>query len=317
MKYLYFFLIAVLISSCINVKKSPITLPVGHYAEDDVPNFFESSEMTTEEENGGTADQYVFEFSRDTYLHMNDLSYFLADTSVKSLRFWGGTFSNLSPLAELSDLEELIILGNRYITDISPIRSLVNLKRLTLINGRNMENIDVLSSLVNLEYLELDHKDKYYKEFLSLQRLEVLKIRNEFPHELDVSYIAQLHSLKELEIYLDSLNLVNIGELKTLVNLERLTVNYGGNLDISWLPHLQKLKELELRRSTIDNVSPLLELPNLTEVNLHYSKIRDITPLLESRSIKRINGPIVENDIGLYHLFKERGIEYYPHISDR
>jgi hypothetical protein len=55
----------------------------------------------------------------------------------------------------------------------------------------------------------------------------------------------------------------------------------------------------------------------LEEIKFEKTKVKDIAPLLESKSIKIISGPIVENDIGFYHLFRERGIEFYPHTSDR
>jgi hypothetical protein len=299
--------------SCINEKNKPN--PISANPKEEI-----SQDNITRIDNNDITNQYTFRYSNGVYYDMNDLTYFLADTSIKSLDLYSGTYYDLSPLAELRDLEELSIEANGYITDISPIGSLVNLKRLTLFNLHNMitiGNINALSSLVNLKYLKLLYKDSYYKELLPMIRLEVLKLENYFPQELNVTYIAQLRSLKELEINLGSPDLINIDELRNLVNLERLTIDSPINIDLSWLPHLQKLTGLELRRCTVNDISPLLELPNLVEVTMDYTEVRDITPLLESKSIKIISGPIVENDDGFYDLFWERGIEYYPHISDR
>jgi hypothetical protein len=307
--------IAIFLGSCVNEKNKPNSISVN-------PKEEISQNSITETDNTDNTNKYTFEFYNDTYYDMNDLTYFLADTSVKSLRFYGGTFSDLSPLAELRDLEELSLEANRYITDISPIGSLVNLKKLTLLNYSEEKSIEPLSSLVNLKSLELWYNDEFYKELLPLQQLEILKLGNSIPQGVDVNYIAQLRTLKELAIqappypYSES-NIINIDRLKNLVNLEKLSISYLGGINFSWITSLQKLKELRLFYCTVDDVSPLLKLPNLIEVNLPYTKVRDITPLLESKSIKEIHGPIVENDIGFYHLFRERGIEYYPHTSDR
>jgi len=303
--------IAIFLGSCVNEKNKPN--PISANPKEEI-----SQNNITGTDNNDIKNQYTFRYSNGVYYHMNDLTYFLTDKSIRSLNLYGGTFSDLSPLAELRDLEELSIMSNGYITNISPIDSLVNLKKLTLFNLSNMESIESLSSLVNLEYLELLFRDKYYEEFLPLQRLKILKLTNGTHQELDVTYIAQLYSLRELDILVQSEINPNIDRLRSLVNLERLNLDNFGSIDISWLPSLQKLTELNLLRCTVDDVSPLLELPNLVEVNLHFSEIRDITPLLESKSIKKISGPIVlEKNTGLYSLFRERGIEYYPHTSDR
>ena len=278
------------------------------------------------------------------YINLNDLSFLLEDTSIKSLKLGGGSYTDLSPLAMLHDLEELSIDFNNNITDISPIGSLSRLKKLklnlidslkdispigsliglenlTIYNCYNIESIEAISSLVNLKYLGIIYNDKYYKELVPLKQLEVLEIINTY-NEIDVSYIAQLHTLKELVIqappypYSEG-SILNIDQLKNLVNLEELSIYYLGGIDLSWIPSLQKLRELRLYYCTVDNVSPLLKLPNLERVGLQISKVKDIAPLLESKSIKIISGPIVENDIGFYDLFWERGIEYYPHTSDR
>jgi Leucine-rich repeat (LRR) protein len=213
------------------------------------------------------------------------------------------------------DLEELEISGNYHITDISPISSLVKLRKLKLFNEGYNESIEVFSSLVNLENLVLYYNDRYYKELVPLHRLEVLKISNAVMEELDISYIAQIYSLKELAITSGGYpqGLINVDRLKNLINLEKLFISSNNKLDISWIKDLQNLRELEVERCTIDDISPLVELPNLIHVGLGKSEVKDITPLLESRSIKTISGP----KEGLFYLFWERGIQYTGPYSDR
>jgi Leucine-rich repeat (LRR) protein len=309
MKYIYSFL-AVLILCCCSAHKKGTQPRSGH----DGDTLLILSE--TASENDVNPNLYTFEFVNGTYWDMNDLTYFLADTSIKSLRLYDGTFSDLRPLAELTGLEELEISSNRYITDISPIGSLVNLKKLTLFNETYKGSIEAISSLVNMEELFLVYRSRYYRELLPLQKLEKLILSS---YGVDFTYIAQLYSLKKLSIH--GGGAANIEQLKNLVNLEEFFIDCVDNFDISWITHLKKLKDVGFLECTINDISPLLELPNLVSVDLWSSTVNDITPLLESTSIKSISGLIVENHvptrIPLIRTFEERGIEFTFYYSDR
>jgi internalin A len=268
------------------------------------------------------ANQYSFKFADGTYWNMNDLTYFLTDTSIKSLDLYRGTFSDLSPLTELTVLEELSIESNDYVTDISPIGSLVNLKKLKLSNEGYRGSIEAISSLVNLRNLNLHYNDRCYKELVPLQQLEELTLSNAPMVVFDATYIAQLSSLK-MFAYTgggDPEGIINIEQLRNLVNLEELYISSNNNLDLSWITRLQKLEKLATSRCTIDNISPLLELPNLVNVDFTKTEVKDITPLLKSRSIKNIliaYPPNEINDDKLYRLFEERGIEFTVYYHDR
>ena len=261
------------------------------------------------------------------YWNVNDLSDLLAyldDPSIQILGFYRGTFSDLSPLSDLSELKELSIDFNRNVTDISPLASLVNLKKLILFET-GMKNIEPISSLVNLRHLEIrdwELQERYFRELLPLQQLETLVLTN--GAWLDAASISQLRSLRELNITpgggrnIEPTNIVNIELLGNLSNLEKLTILGVRNLDISWITSLQNLEYLELRACTIDDISPLLALPRLVKVSLLASTVGDFTPLLESKSIKSITGFYGENfSDELIVQFRERGIEFQPSISDR
>jgi hypothetical protein len=320
-RYLRFVSVTVLllfitiICSCYVSNKKANDLPIRH-VEDALLILPETVSKYTSDESNNETQYYSLSYNRGynvIYYDANDLNFLLADTLIKSLNLTGGTYQDLSPLVMLTELEELSIMQNDYITDITPIASLINLKILRLIGNARVESIVPISALTNLKHLELFHDDKYYKELVPLQQLEYLLLMGY--ERLDTSYIAQLHSLKSL--YIDCGPITNIELLKNLVNLEKLYINSGG-LDISWITHLQKLKELELRVNRINDISPLLELPSLVEVRLYKTSVRDISPLLESRSIKRVTRFIIENYIsGLDDLFWDRGIEFTPYYSDR
>jgi Leucine-rich repeat (LRR) protein len=290
------------------------------------------------------ADQSRFTFIYDgtTYFDLNDLDYFLEDRSIQILRIAGGTFDSLSPLAELQNLDVLEI-SFLNLDDITPIAALTNLKKLDLhILGNNIPDITPVSSLVNLKELHLYIRGGDFRELLPLRQLEELEIATRSKTELDVTYIAQLESLKrlslrshiegrdsqeieelfdlELATYPDAGSIKNIQDLKKLANLEMLTLYYFGEIDISWIPHLQKLEQVYFRQMTIKDISPLAELPNLTYVNLYRSAVLDGFPaLLDSQSIKEVLHFFFffTLNLKLYDQFEERGIYFMPYFSDR
>ncbi|MDR0442850.1 MAG: hypothetical protein LBH44_05540 [Treponema sp.] len=327
MKYILCVLLSVTLCACFRSKANNDPLPHGYNwiarNEVDAEN---SSQASYVDDKSATQLPFSGRGGRGSYEGVTDLSKFIAflgDPSVKSLKFYSGTFSDLSPLATLTGLEELEISGNRNVTNISPLSSLVNLKSLTLWS-LSLESIEPLSSLVNLRYLELSdaHEHTDFRELLPLQQLETLRLYMYNRPTLDVACIAQLQSLTELNITpgiersssATKVMKTNIKQLQNLINLENLAIS-GVDLDISWITQLQKLQKISLRYCEIDDISPLAKLPNLVDVYLYESEVRDITPLLESRSIKKIEQnvdsyTVCENHNILIDMFMEQGIEF-------
>ena len=313
-------LIVLLICSCFSDKESMIAKSDNH----EKIVLANTPCISTSENRNIQPQPYSRRGGSGSYWEVSDLFEFIAfldDTSIRSLMFYAGTFSDLNPLVVLMELEKLEISMNPNIWDISPLSSLTNLRTLRLFNSGREKSIEPISLLINLQYLDLTFQDMFFRELLPLQQLEVLKLSNRT--SLDVTYIAQLHSLRELEITPGrargetNATIINIEKLGELVNLERLMINGTSMIDISWITSMQNLKRLELRHTSINDISPLLELLNLIDLCLHQSQIRDLTPLLESRSIKKISGPILENGYELTQLFRERGIEFTSFIYDR
>ena len=315
MRYVFLLIVCTIFYSCFGSNKDAAALPANVERRYTMPLPFSSHRE-----------------SDNTFYDVKDLSALLSyldDTSIKSLRLYRGTYTDLSPLAILTELEELSIVANDNLIDLSPLRSLTSLKSLQLLNDNFAESLEPLSALVNLRYLKLWHRDRDYRELLPLQQLETLKLSNLLPTQnLDLTYIAQLYSLKELDISVSFRNmLVNIDRLGDLVNLEQLTLLGVDPMDISWMANLQNLQELTLRSTTIDDISPLAELPNLVSVNLEYVTVQDIAPLLESGSIKSIHqhfGQFYSDRDKDYQLmkelspqFEERGIDHSYYFDDR
>ncbi|MDR2941682.1 MAG: hypothetical protein LBV17_03725 [Treponema sp.] len=322
-KYILFLLVIFSIFSC--AKNKSDTQPA------EIQNSFsekpsDAQNNFTETDSTNNKNPYSFDYfpESDTYYDINDLSYFSSEkSSVKSVHVSGGTFSDLSPLVLLPNLEELEIYINEYLYDITPLASLINLKKLMLMMCDNIESIKPISSLVNLKYLNLDFNDTYYEELVTLQNLEFLRLSTSINgiEEIDVVNVAKLLSLKELHIkagyyphYLGKIRNINL--LGNLVDLEALLL-YNVAPDISWITRLKKLKKVGIRWGYMEDLKPLLELPCLEEVYLAFSEIKDISVLLESKTIKKVNGPRVQWGDDLIERFAKKGIEYEEFYSDR
>jgi Leucine-rich repeat (LRR) protein len=302
-------------------------------------------------ENTGQKPEPFSRFWYDNYYGVSDLSDlldYINDASIKTLMLRDCTFTDLSPLSRLPELETLSILDNPHISDLSPLSSLENLKILLLDELPHIESIAPLSTLVNLRYLRLEYSDVYFRELVPLQNLEKLYLGS-YGEIVDFTYISQLQSLKRFSIspiypfsithfnastYSNTFKeMQNVEKLGDLINLESLGVStpmiedtmpefFPRNFDISWIIALQKLREFSLNHSSIDDISPLAELPNLAEVDLYQTRVKDITPLLKSKSIKKIWRPITANSetddpdypstiiTNLYRQFEERGIDF-------
>jgi len=201
MRYVFLLIACTIFYSCFGSKQDLAALP----ATNDESVSTNSPENTTAESRNTMPLPFRWQAADGTFVHVNDLSSLLAyidDTSIRSLKLYRGTFTDLSSLVILTELEELEIGGNGYLIDISALRALTNLKSLQLLNSSRTftASLEPLSSLVNLRRLELWHSGSYYRELLPLQQLETLKLSNGDFQEFDFSYIAQLYSLKELDI---------------------------------------------------------------------------------------------------------------------
>ena len=75
-------------------------------------------------------------------------------TNLQTFVLWGNSFSDLSPLTNLTALTEIRIGDCRNISDVTPLRNLTNLTKLGL-QGNNISDVSALRGLVNLTWLRL------------------------------------------------------------------------------------------------------------------------------------------------------------------
>ena len=123
--------------------------------------------------------------------------------------FAGNDVSDLSPLAELTQLQLLYGWSNKRLSDISPLAELTQLRVLNL-GVCNIQDITVLANLTQLEELTL-----YYNE---------------------ISDIRPLENLTELTfLRINSNYITDITPLENLNKLETLWIHHNSITDVSFL----------------------------------------------------------------------------------
>lgn len=107
---------------------------------------------------------------------------------------------------------------------------------------------------------------------------------------MDKAKLAQLTWVKELDLR-TSYNgpQISLNDIKSLTQLESLSVTYADIKDISALSELTNLKKLDLSGNKITDFSALAKLTNLEELDLTSMKISDISPLSELKNLKDLN----------------------------
>lgn len=198
------------------------------------------------------------------YLHnrrdITDISYLANLTSLRVLNLEYTSTTNIEPLGNLINLEELYLADNttevENITDCSCLSNLTKLKKLNINFLGKIKNFSFLPNLINLEDLCLSYCHFSNTELLSgLTKLKKLVLHNN--NIEDISFLSELINLKIL--HLNSNLISNLEPLSNLINLEILWLPDNKISDIEPLFRLSKLKKLVLYNNKI-NFSRFIEL---------------------------------------------------------
>ena len=188
--------------------------------------------------------------------NVSDLTGLQYATGVRSMLFghFSNTITDLSPLADLTQLERLTVFHTGGLTDISPLKKLTALTELTIQKLRpsataSFSDISVLASLTQLKILFLN-----YNEIVDLSPLRALTTLTNLTLTgnkiVDISPLVGLTAL--VQLHLASNKIRDISPLRGLTDLEELYLSANTELsDISPLMRLKKLKRLQLDQTAI------------------------------------------------------------------
>ena len=188
--------------------------------------------------------------------------------------------ADLSPLAELTELESLILRCDDA-TDLRPLARLTKLKVLHIYGGEGLTDLSPLASLKDLRLLQIRAADAVtdLTPLAHLRRLGVLVLQGSSIE--DISPLAALTRLTWLGLR----HCERLSDLSTLRRLTRLT-----HLDLSQCPQvadlrpladLTDLEHLDLHgAAALTNIEPLRNLTKLQHLDLlGCHQISDLWPL--------------------------------------
>ena len=201
----------------------------------------------------------------------------------------GHEISDLSPLADLTNLTTLNLEGNE-ISDLSPLTGMTKLTELWLWNNK-IHDLSPLAGMTKLTCLDLWNNEindlSPLAGLTNLTRLNLTTLAAT-NHINDLSPLAGLTKLTAL--YLEG---NEINDLSSLAGLTKLTVLcLGSNKinDLSPLAGLTKLKTLFLGNNEMSDLSPLAGLVHLKSIDLGNCPVTDLSPLSRLPKLKLLNG---------------------------
>ena len=206
-------------------------------------------------------------------------------STLKILRAKDRNISDLTGLEFAVNLEELWLADNP-VSDLSPIANCTNLIIIDLWDTPNISDVSPLANLTKLEELRIKHSEIH--DISSLVRLTNL-IELQL-YDVDVSDISAISGMTNLKrVRFRHTHVEDITPVSELFNLEWIDMAHSNVSDLSPLKNLTRLIDVSFGANKISDVSPLEELFNLEELHISGNEISNILPLAGLTRLERLN----------------------------
>lgn len=195
---------------------------------------------------------------------------------LRKVALSGTNVTDLSPLANLTQLQALCLWDAIAVTDLSP---LAKLGKLQFISVRGTQVID-LSPLASLSLLqEIDLAATGITDIAPLTNL--INLRVLYLQGTPIADLGPLRGLTRLQnLHLaNTHSLTDLSPLAGLVRLWQLLLSATHATDLAPLSGLVSLESLFLENSLIADVGPLARLFKLKKLNISNTQVKDLTPL--------------------------------------
>lgn len=200
---------------------------------------------------------------------------------------------NLEPLTGLKQLEYLWLITFSGRIDLSPLAELSNLRELIL-SGRDKIDLSPLSELPNLEILEIYYSgSKSAFVFCPLLKLKKISIKGNpkltLKKKINLNDFSEMTNLEEFTCDLTCYS--SLDSFSNMTRLKTFWLSQGGEInDLAPLINCPNLVNLGLDGNQISDLTPLLELKNLVMLNirgnpLDENSINEIIPILRERGV--------------------------------
>lgn len=199
---------------------------------------------------------------------LTDLQPLVKLINLEWLILYGCRVSNLTPLAKLNKLTNIILYYCDSVTDLTPLANLNNLTQIALYVCEAISDIAPLANLNNLAGVYLSGCQSV----------------------TDLTPLAKLTNLLKIDLS----NCQSITDLTPLGELNKLTkidLSHSQSLsDLTPLATLTDLLEINLFHTAITNLTPLANLTELTEIDIgKCESLTDLTPLVNLTNLIKLN----------------------------
>jgi len=227
----------------------------------------------------------------DKLADISDIAYF---ESLRILSMCGTDVSDIRPLADLVQLEELYLQDNR-ITDVSTLAGLTNLRTLML-DGNPIADYSPLAAI----YDQLENKDfalcaadesagqavAFADPVLEALVRDTIGKPEGALYESDVCSINVICYNREGELA-QSAAITDLSGIEALTDLQEIRMNNNSIADLTPLQDLENLTNVSMSDNEITDIAALANL-NLTELELGENRIADLTPLQNMVSLQNL-----------------------------
>jgi internalin A len=191
----------------------------------------------------------------------------------------GGQVTDLSAIANYTELERLYVSNSKQPVDISVIAKFKNLKELSL-RDTQVVSLGPLAGLSKLEILNLNIDPQTglpgRKELDALRELKSLRQLDMRVAEPLGDQLKDLQNLQSLVIYGPVNDVCSIKDLKKLTTLYLIA---NGIRDVSCLKDLKELGNVALSDNPITSIAGLAPLPKLRNLSIENTLIEDLSAL--------------------------------------
>ena len=249
-----------------------------------------------------------------------DLKYMI---NLRYLNLEDNDLTDLSPVAGLTDLEQLSVMNNPDLTDLSPLAGLTGLRNVNfdsslvtdysfmagmtkleyvhLFDVQEDTDLSALSGLTNVKSIDIGSNNftpdlSFLAGMTGLQRLSLLVSPS--LEELDLSFAANMTELTQLEIHNYSQDTVFVTDLTPLAGLTKLQeLSIPAEVkSLAPLAGLTELRSLNLQtRNGNDSYYPLTDISalsgmtKLTTLSLALGDVKDLSPVSGLTSLTDLN----------------------------
>ncbi|MFC7677935.1 stalk domain-containing protein [Paenibacillus sp. GCM10028914] len=214
-------------------------------------------------------------------------------TGLISLDVSSNIIQDLTPIQNLTKLEQLNLSWNQLNQGTNGLTPLKNLKKLKTLNlyMNSMEDISPLSQLTGLQELTLGGSGNgNLKDLSTLKNLRKLNI--DYFNATNLKPLKELTKLQELSMVYN-----RVSDLTPLAGLQQLQILNLSENQVKSLKPIENLKEIRIIKAgynQIESLAPLTKWSHLKQAEFQYNRIASVEGLENKKNLKSIN---LENNI--------------------